>query len=350
MEFLFNLRNSVPLCFFMLFYFMDLKTFSDVLDRDFASVLNGQRNVAVAVSGGPDSMALLHLMREWAQGKNVIIHALHVDHGLREASAQEARQVQDIIETWDDVRFALLSWAGVKPESALQEEARRARYALLSEYCNAQGISTLFLAHHMDDQVETFLFRLAKGSGLDGLAGMRPQQIYGEGLTLCRPLLDIEKSDLVALCEEKHIAYLKDPSNENSAFARVRLRKSREVLEAEGFSGKRLSKTASRLLRARVALEQVTETAFKNSFLNKNTNRIEFNFNILNSWPEEIVLRVVLKAMEEIGPIRDYGPRMENLEALIYDLRSPQAFRKRTLGGVIFERDDESRRLILNRE
>ena len=310
---------------------------------------SGYRAIAVAVSGGPDSMALCRLLSDWASGGGLEVHALTVDHNLRAESAAEALQVSGWLDGLPHVCHEVLKWE-CPPNTAVQEEARRARYGLMSEYCKAHDIRYLFLAHHGDDQAETVLFRLAKGSGLDGLSGMQSMQVYDDNLTLVRPLLEKTKDDLIGFCELESVSYIDDPSNESDRFARVRLRKSREILEGEGLSSKRLNVTAKRLLRARKALESMTEDVFRCGVVSSNDGRIIFNSNVLLEQPEEIVLRCVLKAFEEFRPEYDYAPRMEKVEALVADLIGSNVFRKRTLGGVIFERDDKTGHFILEKE
>ncbi len=329
---------------------LSVDLFSHHLSRDFQRLLEARSDVAVAVSGGPDSLALCWLLNGWAREAGVKVHALHVDHGLREESAQQAETLDSILGGMEALRYTALRWQGDKPQARIQEEARKARYALMAEYCREHGIGVLFLAHHMDDQAETVLFRLAKGSGLDGLSGMQPIHAYNEGLSLCRPLLGVDKEDLVSLCEREGLSYFCDPSNEKEDFARVRLRKSRAVLEEEGLSNKRLAVSAQRLARARDALDEWAEKTWEEVIIKFDTKHIEFNLKPLLDKPEEVVLRVVLKAFGRIGADRDYAPRMEKVEALLYDLRSPQPFRKRTLGGVIFERDDTAQILRLDAE
>lgn len=318
------------------------------LDVDLGAV----EAVAVAVSGGPDSMALCALLDGWV--RDIDVHALIVDHGLRAEAAEEAQGVKQVLEAYQNVTPTILKWTGEKPESGVQEEARRARYALMAEYCCEKGIGHLFLGHHRDDQAETVLFRLAKGSGLDGLAGMQAVQNYDDHLMLLRPLLDFSKDEIVQTCEQMGVTFVADPSNSNEAFARVRLRQSAGVLAEEGLTSKRLSVTAKRLSRARKALDMLADKAYKEAILKNNSDRIVFKIDILDTEPEEIVLRCLLKALECLRPESDYAPRMEKIETLLYDLISsqngPDGFRKRTLGGVVFEVDERAGQLILSQE
>jgi tRNA(Ile)-lysidine synthase len=319
--------------------------FSGLLEK---ILKNKPVSVAVGVSGGPDSMALAKLLGLWAKKNDVMLHALTVDHGLRRESAKEAQQVGKILKSWS-LRHEILRWKGKKPKTRLMEEARAARYALIADYCQANKIKHLFLAHHQDDQAETFLFRLAKGSGLDGLAAMKKTQVLSASLTALRPLLEIPKEQLVATCKKHKIAYIKDPSNETERFARPRLRKSWKILEEEGLSSKRLAVTAARLERARAGLDEIAGKAFIKNAITKETARIAFKKKLLTE-PEEIAFRVLLQAIRYLRTEESYLPRMERIEQLFGDLRSSQPFRKRTLGGLVFERNDKKGVLIISLE
>ncbi len=312
--------------------------------------LGGRRSLAVAVSGGPDSMALCSLLSRWALERGVQVHALTVDHGLRIEAKAEAEQVGEWLSGAAHITHHVLKWEHEGVGARVQEAARAARYDLMAAHCRAHNIGALITAHHMDDQAETLLFRLSKGSGLDGLSGMAAVYDLGGGVTLYRPFLDVSKDKILAFCADEAIKFLSDPSNENSDFARVRLRHAREALEAEGLSNKRLAVTAKRLARAREALEILSLNTFHECMINNNSKRIELNLKTLSEHPEEIVLRVVMKGMEKIALSAGYGPRFEKVEALVFDLLQGGDFRKRTLGGVIFEVDPAEGILSLRRE
>lgn len=306
--------------------------------------------VAVGVSGGPDSLALAHMLVHWSDVHDgPEVHVLSVDHGLRPEAAEEAAQVGAAVKDWPRVCHAVLTWEGKKPASRLQEAARDARYDLMEDYCRAHGLRYVFLAHHRDDQAETFLFRLAKGSGLDGLACMQAMQVRG-GVTLVRPLLSVSKPELVAYCTAQGLSYCEDPSNLSDRFARIRLRRSMEVLEAEGLSAGRLARTAERLGRAREALEFYAERAYQSCHVFSDPVRVVFNFDALMLEPRESVFRVVCLALRHFCDEEDFGPRMLKTEGLVDDLLRGGAFRKRTLGGVVVYRDTREGVLVFEKE
>jgi tRNA(Ile)-lysidine synthase len=179
-------------------------------------------DIAVAVSGGPDSLALTILAERWATERGGRLIALTVDHRLRPESAEEAR----IVGSWLAARgiaHHVLVWTDPKPPAGIQEAARAARYRLLSGWCREQGCLHLFTAHHREDQAETYLIRRRAGSGIDGMAGMSAVREMA-GMQLVRPLLTVPKSRLVALLQAQRQPFLSDPSNRNPIFERVRLR------------------------------------------------------------------------------------------------------------------------------
>ena len=218
----------------------------------FESDIGGAHAIAAGVSGGPDSMALCFALSAWcaAHRPDITLHALTVDHGLRPDSTQEAQHVQEKLACLSNVSHHILTWDHAeKPASRIQERARTARYDLMRAYMQAHDIRHLFLGHHMDDQAETFLLRLSSGSGLDGLSCMAHRQGRAPDFIVCRPLLGMCKTDILSFCDAHNIAFIHDPSNESAAFARVRLRRSMDILAAEGLSSKRLGVTAMRLAR-----------------------------------------------------------------------------------------------------
>lgn len=330
-----------------------LSEFSDLMSLTFGDRFPAGEAFAVGVSGGPDSMALCLLLSAWAQRqkKPSRIHAVTVDHGLRKESAQEARQVGRWLKEFEGVRHTILTWTPEKSViSRVQELAREARYALLATYMKEHGVTRLFLAHHLDDQAETVLFRLSRGTGLDGLSGMSAAQGFADGLVLCRPLLSLAKARLVQTCTANGLDYVDDPSNRSAQFTRVRLRGSMDVLEGEGLTAERLGLTAKRLGRAREALDLLAEKAYIRGLLERDTGRIVFSMQILRDAPEEIALRTLLRMIAVLCPPDPYGPRLERVEALFYDLLKPEAFRKRTLHGIVFERKDGTGVLSLTTE
>lgn len=307
--------------------------------------------LAVAVSGGPDSMALLHLVSGYAKARGFGVAAFTVDHGLRAESADEAQMVGEHVRiSYPHVTHQTLFWEGEKPDSRVLEEARAARYALLSAAMERVGAAHLCVAHHRDDQAETFLIRLAKGSGLDGLSGMRDLQAFGTGQWIVRPLLEATKADLVAICDEQSIPYVNDPTNGNKDYLRPRLRAAQAILEEEGLSAKRLSVTARRMLRAREALESLAADLERRAAREGKDGGVTFDSAVLKQAPEELVLRVFLRAMEGLRPDAAYAPRMEKAEHLLDRFLHDENFNGATLGGCVFAIDRKNGTVWIGKE
>jgi tRNA(Ile)-lysidine synthase len=323
--------------------------FADRLETLFP-LLASKRRLAVAVSGGGDSVALMTLLAHWAKPRSIEVHVLTVNHGLRAEAAAEARQVG----VWSKdlgLIHKTLKWDGDKPASKIQEEARAARYRLMAEYCHSKKIADLFLAHHQDDQAETILFRLAKGSGIDGLSGMSATQVYNESLSLLRPLLDVSHSQLIATCKKAGIKWFEDISNVSDLYSRVRLRKSADILAAEGLTSARLATLGARLERAAKGLEQITDLAWKKTVQIKETKRIVFTLGEVLEYPEEIILRLLQKGLGELAGKRRYPPSLEALEKIaagIYDRDS--SFRAATLANCVIRRSKTKNTLTIERE
>ncbi len=178
--------------------------------------------LAVAVSGGRDSLALALMAHDWARSRGGRIAGLIVDHGLRPESGSEAATTRDVLER-NGCEAAILRWSGLKPSSRLQEAARTARYRLLRDECRRRGILHLLLGHHADDQAETVAMRAARRSGPDGLAGMAALVEQPE-VRLLRPLLAVPRARLTATLTARGVAWIDDPSNSDPRFERARLR------------------------------------------------------------------------------------------------------------------------------
>ncbi len=310
--------------------------------------LENETDYAVAVSGGPDSMALALALIHYAADKK--IHLLSVDHGLRAQSSDESARVGAVFKSYKNAVHHILTWQGNKPENAVMEAARKARYDLMHDYCASHQIKTLFIAHHRADQAETFFIRLAKGSGLDGLASMRPL-IKQKYISLARPFLNLEKEDLISYCEEQKIDYIDDPSNENEKYLRPRLRQSKEILEKEGLTDKRLSVTAKRLARASDALAYYMQELRGVVIVEQDEKSMLLNFKKLQTAPAETGLRLLQNLIESYREGYNYGVRMEKLEDLFESLTTdPQHFKPRTLGGCCISLRDKGTTLLIEKE
>lgn len=303
------------------------------------------RGVVLAVSGGPDSMALMRVAAELrAAGPLVRVTVATVDHGLRPESRAEA----ETVAAWSGAcgfLHRLLSWAGPKPRTGLQEAAREARYRLLADLAEALGASHVLTAHTLDDQAETVLMRIARGTGIAGLGGMRQESAVG-GVTLARPLLGLRKASLVAMCRAHGWPFLEDPSNADPRFARSRWRKLMPALAAEGLTPERLAALATRARRAEDALDcraaAVLEAArIEPARATPGSARLELDGALLLAEPEAILLRAMARAIAAAAGAGARPVKLERFEAhVLGPIRSALAAGARlklNLGGALVE-------------
>jgi tRNA(Ile)-lysidine synthase len=295
--------------------------------------------VVLAVSGGPDSIALMWLAARWrralARGPKLI--AVTVDHGLRPQAAREARDVKRLAK-FLDLPHRTLRWTGAKPKTGLPAAARAARYRLLAKAAQASGATHILTAHTRDDQAETLLMRMLRGSGIAGLAAMA-RESEREGVWLARPLLDVPKSQLVATLNKAKIVFADDPTNRDAAYTRPRLRALMPALAEEGGDSRNLARLASRLARANAAVEVLVDGAERYLALRDRNDASRFGFDApaFVGLPEEIRLRLLKRAIDRVG---HEGPaELGKLEALLTALDraitggSPRL--KQTLAGAV---------------
>ena len=290
-------------------------------------------SAALAVSGGPDSMALMYLAARWAALKGrerTCIAVLTADHGLRPESAAEAEFVAGEARKLG-FAHATLAWTGEKPKAGIQAAAREARYRLMAAYCRQHGIACLVAAHTEDDQAETFLMRLRRGSGLDGLAAMAPVSERG-GLPIVRPLLGLSKARLTAHLRSLGVPFVIDPSNSNTSFERVRLRHAMKALAAAGIARPALALSASRLGRGREALSAIAAEFLERHFRVTSLAQGQIGLEAFGELAPEIALRVLSRALAPIGG-REEPPRLTKVERLLEELRTGK--REAALGGCL---------------
>lgn len=306
-----------------------------VTDQEFATALRElapELPVAVAVSGGADSMALLRLTHGWAlaQGAGDKILAITFDHGLREGSADEARQVAQWCAGLG-IGHRTLLWDGDKPRQGIQAAAREARYEALSAVCREMGYPVLLAGHHLEDQAETFLLRLGRGSGVYGLSAMAGQR-QGDGIRILRPLLGFPRQRLRATLTALNQPWLEDPSNTDQKFARVRVRALLGQMEEAGISAARLAATAKRMARARAVFEAINAEVMRSAVWWDRAGAASLSPERLLSQPEEIGLRVLAQVLMAAGG-QPYPPRMHSLLRLYDWLGQKPATGGKTLAG-----------------
>jgi len=285
--------------------------------------------IVLAVSGGPDSVALMWLMARWrrnfASGPRLV--AVTVDHGLRAEAAHEARNVKRLARVLD-LPHRTMRWAGDKPKTGLPAAARAARYRLLAQAARTVGATHILTAHTRDDQAETLLMRLLRGSGIAGLAAMARENAR-DGVVLARPFLSVPKSRLVATLDKAKIVFADDPTNHDTAFTRPRLRALLPLLAAEGGDARGLARLAARLARANAAVEVLADGAERYLALMDGAVQAseptdgkpaasDFDARMFAAMPEEIRLRLLMRAINRFG---HEGPaELGKVEALLAQL------------------------------
>src|SRR5438445_1533419 len=294
--------------------------------------------IVLAVSGGPDSIALMWLAARWrhalARGPRLV--AVTVDHGLRPEAAAEARRVKRLARSLD-LPHRTLRWTGPKPRTGLPAAARAARYRLLAQAARASGARHILTAHTRDDQAETLLMRMLRGSGIAGLAAMA-RESEREGVWLARPLLDVPKSQLVATLNKAKIAFADDPSNRDPSYTRPRLRAIMPVLAEEGGDARNLARLAGRLARANAALDAQVDGAERYLALRDRNDAARFGFDAsaFAGLTEEIRLRLLMRAIDRVGHEgpAELGKAEALLAALDRAIAQGEGRLKQTLAGA----------------
>lgn len=306
----------------------------DVIDRRFGET-GGPRRIGIAVSGGSDSLSLLHLMAEWGRAD---LMAATIDHGLRPEAAEEAAYVARFCEGLG-IPHRTLRWRDWDGKGNLQDQARQARYRLLARWADRQRLDTVALGHTLDDQAETFLMRLAREAGLDGLSGM-PQVFHRHDMRFDRPLLFERRSDLRAFLDRRGIRWVDDPTNEDEGFSRIKARRALQALEPLGIDVEVIGYSMLNLDFARMALaEHVREIALGLSQVIGGD--IVFDRAKLRRQNPEILRKLISGALKWVSA-DTYPPRRDALSDVIAALESP---RNMTLHGCLIMPTDMTVRI-----
>lgn len=282
------------------------------------------KKLAVACSGGADSLALAVIAsREWD------VTALIVNHNLREAAKTEAERASKILAKLG-IKNKILEYKGKAPTSNVQEEARKIRYKILTDYCKKNGFTTLATAHHADDNAENFLLRLARGSGVDGLSAMRPETTM-DGIRIIRPLLKHTKQELVDFLKSEKIKWVEDATNKTDKYKRNSLRHALEKVEDKELITKRINDASYNMARVKDYLERQTSRAEKKIFAYAN-NSAEMDITKFAKLHEEIAFRALSAAIAKLSP-KPKRPRFTELQTLKEAILKNQ---KKTLAGLVF--------------
>ncbi|MCT4552421.1 MAG: tRNA lysidine(34) synthetase TilS [Alphaproteobacteria bacterium] len=319
-------------------------TFSKRLEGIFSeNNLSKKDTVAIAVSGGSDSMALALLSKKWADKNSVNLSVINVDHSLRKSSAKESRRVS----SWMDklgIKNVILKYNGKIPTSNIEAVAREYRYDLIKKYCDEHGIKTIFVGHNLNEKTETFYLNLIRGSGLYGLSGIKEYSKRND-LNIVRPLMDVSKLEIKKYLKDQRQKWIEDPSNKDEKYLRVKVRNLKKIFSKLGLEDERLSNTISSLQKVRSAIEFYTEEAFKKII--KKDNGITFlDAEEYKKYPEEIQLRFLSKVLTEFSK-KDYAPRIKKIENLHVEILNNFKNKKAmTLSGCKFTKKTKEKILI----
>jgi len=285
----------------------------------------------VAVSGGPDSLALVALTKAYSYTRKSKFHYVLVDHNIRKNSAKEANQVKNLLKKNKINLNILINKKKIKKN--IQSLARNTRYEILSKYCIKNNINALLTAHNLEDQVETFFIRLSRGSGLTGLSSMNFSSKIDKKIYLYRPLLDTKKKFLIKISKNVFGKYFNDPSNKNLKYLRTKVRSLKKPLEKSGIEYEQIIKSINNLASSKVTLDEYLKKIFKDIIKKKN-KEIFLNFKKFKENNKEIKIALVCESIKRLKK-NYYNPRSKKVENLIKSVEK-RNFKKTTLGGCVF--------------
>ena len=314
------------------------KTF-DIFKKNLNKIKDVKK-IAVAVSGGPDSLALSYLSKCYSLKKKNKVFYYHFDHRLRKESLKESKLVQKKMSNFD-INTKILTWQGKKPNSNIQSIARYKRYSNIFKQCSKDKVNTILTGHHEGDLYENFFIRILRGSGLGGMVSFNSFKIkLNNNISICRPLLNLQKSELIYIAKKVFNFYVDDPSNKNYLFKRSRLRKLIHELQLEGLNINKLKLTINNLSVSNSAINYyVNENITKNSKYIKNKSMYLLGSKFFNC-PSEIVFRSFAKILKEIGK-KYYSARGKSILNILEKINGNN-FNKLTLSGCIIEKLNNS--------
>ena len=312
--------------------------------KKFAKSLNIDENFIVAVSGGPDSLALAFLSKIYSIQKNLKVKFYIIDHKLRTESTNEAKYVKKILNKFQ-INTEILYWQGIKPTSNIQSVARAKRLELLISKCKKLGITHILLGHHQGDLIENFFIRILRGSGLKGLISLSKKTKL-QNVTILRPLINLKKEDLVFISKKVFDFYVKDPTNNDEKFQRVRIRKLLNGLKNDGLDQKKFIKTIENLKKSNeVVSYYVTKNLENNSFFSHKKNHLILNDEFFKQ-PHEIVFRSLSDSLNFVSK-RYYSVRGKKIDKIIKDIQK-SSFSRSTLGNCLIKKVNQT--VIISKE
>ena len=308
--------------------------------NEFLSSLKTKEDLAVAISGGPDSLALAYLTKCYSLKNKVKVKYYIVNHKLRKESSLEAKTVKKVLKKID-IECTILNWNGKKPTKNIQALARDKRYSLLANECKKNNIKYLLVGHHLNDLFENFLIRIVRGSGLNGLISFSKNTKYrGQDLNIVRPLLNLEKKDLLYISNKVFSFFVQDPSNINEDYKRTRIRNLLHSLEKEGLDVKKLELTINNLKDSDKSIKFYVDRNLKKNVVFLKRKNIYILSNNFFYQSHEIIFRSLTSLIQKLGK-KYYPVRGKSINELIKKINK-KSFTKVTLGGCYVERVNET--------
>ena len=311
------------------------KEFKDLskLFSNFKNKINStnKKKFVVAVSGGPDSLALAALSKAYTYCYKSKFYYVLINHNIRRNSLQEAKKVKNLLQK-KQINLKIIS-NKKKIEKNIQGEARNIRYELLLNFCLKNNIRSLITAHNLEDQVETFLIRLSRGSGLRGLSAMRPKSKISSKIDLYRPLLDTKKEFLIKISKKTFGNFIKDPSNINLKYLRTKVRNLKKPLEKSGVEYEQIFKSIRNLSDSRDSLDDFLKKEFS-KIIKKRDSEILINLEKFKKHNNEIKMAIINASIKKLKK-NYYDPRAKKVINLIRTI-DKKGFKQSTLGGCIF--------------
>ena len=292
-----------------------------------------KKNILVAVSGGQDSIALTELSKIYSNEKNNKVFFVLIDNGIRSNSSKEAKAVKSLLKK-KKISLTILKNTN-KINNNVQSRAREVRYKLLTNFCNKAKIKFILTGHHSDDQIETFLIRLSRGSGIQGLSSMKKISNLKNRIKLIRPLLGEKKKDLIVIAKKYFGKIFKDPSNTNKKFLRTKIRGLIRQFEKSGITHERIISSINNLGRTRDTLNTYISRVERNCVtIQKKEATINLKNLLLEN--EEIQLKVFSSCIKNFSK-NYYPPRAKKVLNLLNRIKSDKNL-KTTLGGCLITR------------
>ena len=312
--------------------------------KKFEKYLDINENFVVAVSGGPDSLALSFLTKIYSIKKSLRVKYFIVDHKLRKNSTSETNFVKKKLKEFS-INLDILTWYGKKPKKNIQSVARDKRYKLLIKQTKKLKIKNILLGHHLDDLFENFFIRILRGTGLNGLVSLG-QKTQNEKVNLIRPLLNFDKKDLIYISKYIFGSFVKDPSNEDDKFKRVRVRKFLKDLEGEGLDKNKFLLTIKNLKFANQTIKfYIKKNLKENSFFMNNKNLVILNKEFFHQ-SQEVVFRSLTEMIKFVGK-KYYPVRGKKIDKIV-ELINNKSILKMTLGGCVIKKVNQT--VILSKE